>query len=172
KFMLAVPKTPEMEALLQPFGALDDGEFERVSVSDYKKRLVVEVYCELSAEADVWEEEDSMQELAEVLAEVRGELLEGNVSFLQAVADFYGATADGDEEEEEDEEEAAAPPAEWSKAQLQEECGQRGIEFRKSWSKEQLREALIASSKRAGGVGKPGKLSRAARRIVDNLEHR
>jgi hypothetical protein len=171
-FMMAVPKTPEMEALLEPFDDLVD-EYQRMSVHDYGQRLVVDVYCQFAEDSDLWEDEDSLDDLAKLLAKIRRELLDGNVSFLQAVADFYGATADGEEEEVEDEEAPAPQPPEWSKAQLQEECGRRGIEFRKSWSKEQLRDALTApAGGRPGGVGKPGKLSAAARRIVDNLEQR
>jgi hypothetical protein len=170
-FMIAVPKTPQLETVLAPFHNLDD-DFRRMDVHDYGQRLVVEVFCQFAGDADLWEEDDSFEALARLLARIRHELLEGNVSFLQAVADFYGASADG--EEDEPEEEAAAPPAEWTKAQLQEECRRRGIDFRKSWGKEQLREALSTPARPGGGAprGKPGKLSRAARRIVDALEYR
>jgi hypothetical protein len=175
--MIAVPKTPALEELLRPFQSLDDGEFERLSVNDYGKRLVVDVYCEF---ADVYpqfvEGEDAFEELVEVLAKIRGEVLEGDVSFLQAVADFYGAEPeDGDEE---DGEESGGPPEEvhagWSKAELQQECTRRGVAFRKSWNKDQLREALASTSSpaRRSAVGKPAKLSRAARLIVDSLGHR
>jgi hypothetical protein len=113
--------------------------------------------------------------------------MQGNVSFVQAVADFYGVE---NEDEEEGEEAATAPaprpPAEWatwSKAKLQQECDRRGIAYRKSWTKPQLLEALTVSlatavarsgpdSKRPARHPSPLKLSRAAREIVDALEHR
>jgi hypothetical protein len=177
--MIAVPKTPQMQRLLQPFHDIDDGEFTRLDVHDYGKRLAIEIFCEFDYEGPVFSwGEDALEELVELLAEIRGEILGGDVSFLQAVADFYGA----DEEEEEDEEvetepAPAEPPADWSKGQLQEECARRGIAFAKSWTKAQLREALRSASgapvsrARPPRGEKPAKLSRAARRIVDSLTH-
>src|SRR5437764_10748366 len=44
--MIAVPKTPQMVGVLSPFQGLDDGEFMRLDVHDFGKRLAVEVYCE------------------------------------------------------------------------------------------------------------------------------
>jgi hypothetical protein len=175
--MIAVPKTPQMEQLLRPFHDLDDGEFTRLDVHDYRKRLVVEVYGEFDAEGPLWNwGEDVFEELVELLAEIRKELLQGNVSFLEAVAQFYGA---GTEDEEDGGSEATAPPfeppAEWTRVELQQECTRRGVEFRKSWTKDQLREALAAAAApttRPGHGGKPPKLSPAARRIVDSLTHR
>jgi hypothetical protein len=165
--MIAVPKMPEMEKLLAPFSSLDDGEFERISVADYGKRLVVDLYCHFPEGSPGGESDDDFENLVELLAVIRKEIMKGDVSFLQAVADFYEA----DEEQDEDEEEAPETevPANWTKAELQQECTRRGIEFAKSWTKEQLREAL--ASPRAGKVGKPGKLSKAARSIVDCLGH-
>ncbi|HKI32943.1 MAG TPA: hypothetical protein VKA46_13910, partial [Gemmataceae bacterium] len=104
----------------------------------------------------------------------------GDASFLQAVAEFYG-----EREEEEDEEVEAAPPsweppAEWDKARLQEECSRRGVAFRKSWTKAQLRQALTAAARapvsrsraRPPQGRKPPKMSRAARQIVDSMTQR
>jgi hypothetical protein len=130
---IAVPKTPAMEALLRPFHDLDDGEFYRLDVHDYGKRLGIEVYSELAADSPLWETEDAFEELVELLAQIREEILGGDVSFLQAVADFYGA---GQEDEAEDSEEhdktssRAEPPADWTKADLQQECSRRGITSR------------------------------------------
>jgi hypothetical protein len=174
--MIAVPKTPQLERLLRPFRDRDDGEFVRLDVHDYGKRLAVEVYCEFDYSGPLWgNQEDAFEELVELLAEVRAELLAGDVSFLQAVAEFYGA---GAEEEGDDVEAGPAqpgPPAEWTKAQLQQECARRGAPFRKSWTKDRLRQALAAGPPSPAGPargGKPRKLSRAARRIVESLEHR
>jgi hypothetical protein len=176
--MMAVPRTARMVTLLRPFHDLSDGEFIRLDVHDYGKRLAVEVYCEFDYEGPLFEGRgDTLEDLSELLAEIRAEVLQGDVSFLQAVADFYEAGA----EEDEDEEEAAAPPANWTKAELQEECARRGIAFRKSWTKDELRDALAAvplpparayrppAQKPPGG--KPPKLSRAARTIVNSLGH-
>ena len=46
--MIAMPKTPQMVALLQPFHDLDDAEYRRLDVYDYGKRLAV--ICESGAE--------------------------------------------------------------------------------------------------------------------------
>jgi hypothetical protein len=174
--MIAVPKTLQMEQLLRPFHDLDDGEFTRLDVHDYRKRLVVEVFCEFDAEGPLWNwGEDVFEELVELLAVVRKELLQGNVSFLEAVAQFYGAGAeDGEDSGHEATAPPSEPPAEWTRAELQQECTRRGVAFRKSWTKDQLREALTAAAgptTRPGRGGKPPKLSRAARRIVDSLTH-
>src|SRR5262249_9837792 len=148
--MIAVPKTPQTVALLRPFQALDDGEFERLSVHDYGKRLVIDIFCELDESAPLWEShDDEFEELVELLEVVSGEIIRGDVSFLQAVADFYRADEDGEAEDGEAEDDSsaadAAPPADWSKSDLQQECARRGIAFRKSWTKDQLREALTAA---------------------------
>jgi hypothetical protein len=171
--MIAVPRTPQLEERLRPFHDLDDGDFVRVDVHDYGGRLAVEVFCEFDYEGPLWDyESDALEDLVELLAQIRKEILAGDVSFLQAVADFYGARAE--EAGEEGEAEAVPPevPEEWSKAELQRECERRGIAFRKSWTKDQLRQALTAEarvSRSPAPAGKPGKLSRAARRIVDSL---
>src|SRR5262249_4451053 len=171
--MIAVPKTPQMERLLRPFHDLDDGEFMRLDVHTYPKRLAIDIFCEFEYDGPLWSShEDTFEELVELLAELRAEILQGNVSFLQAVADFYMTDA----EDEEDSEEGTGapprwePPAEWTKPQLQQECTQRGIAFRKSWNKDQLREALAAAAvplapvsrtlARSTRGGKPPKLSR------------
>jgi hypothetical protein len=179
--MIAVPKAPQLQALLLPFHDIDDGEFTRLDVHDYGKRLAVEVFCEFDYEGPLWSRYgDSLEKLVEVLAEIRAEILRGDVSFLQAVADFYGGEADEPEDEEAGDEEAPEEPsANWSKAQLQEECTRRGIAFRKSWTKDQLRAALASSprapvSRSAGRPPRgqaPPKLSRAGRKIVDSLTH-
>ena|ERR1043165_9960981 len=168
KLMIAVPKTKDREELLEVFHDIDDGEFVRLDVHDYGKRLGIEVYCEFDYEGPVFQShEDPLEELVELLVEVRGEIIEGNISFLQAVAAFYLSET----EESEDEEEDFEVPEDWSKAQLQEECERRGIAFRKSWTKDELRQALTSAVSPMDRIGKPGKLSRAASRIVKSLTH-
>ncbi|HEX5271201.1 MAG TPA: hypothetical protein VFW33_11960, partial [Gemmataceae bacterium] len=175
--MIAVAKTPQMEQLLRPFHDLDDGEFVRLEVHDYRKRLAVEIHCEFDYEGALWNHhDDSLETLVELLAEIRADIIRGDVSFLQAVADFYGTEAD---EGADDEAEAGTahedPPADWGKARLQEECVRRGVAFRKSWTKDQLRQALASAGRaplsrsRPPRGSTPVKLSRAARQIVDSL---
>jgi hypothetical protein len=179
--LIAVPKTPQTEELLRPFHDLDDGEFVRLDVHKYRKRLAIQIFCELDADGPLWNShEDPLEALVELLAEIRAEILRGDVSFLQAVAEFYESEEDEEEEDVEDEPPAPEPSAEWTKAQLEEECARRGIAFRKSWTKAQLREALASAAHRptptsrasASRGQKPPKLSRAARRIVESLGHR
>ena len=69
--LIAVPKTRQLEALLRPFHDLDDGEFTRVDVYDYGKRLGIEVYCELSADSRLWETDDPFEDLVALLAQWR-----------------------------------------------------------------------------------------------------
>jgi hypothetical protein len=63
---------------------------------------------------------------------------------------------------------------------LQRECVRRGITFRKSWTKDRLRQVLTAAVAPAAGSGSPDRpsrtgearnLSRAARRIVESLTY-
>lgn len=174
--MIAVPKTPQMAALLQQFHDLDDGEFVRLDIHDYGKRLAVEVFCEFGGDCPLWQEgEDVFEELVESLAVIRSEIMQGNVSFLHAVAEFYGLGAEEVGEDIEEEQPSSAPPEDWSKAELLKECSRRGLPFRKSWTKDQLRESLATPLSRPPATrhrGKPPRLSRAASRIVQSLERR
>lgn len=134
---------------------------------------------------------DTFQTLVKLLAKIREEIIQGNVSFLQAVMDFYGASEDEDEDEDEAEASEEEPEAEeeasvqqqqpWHLTipQLQAECKRRGITYSKSWPKQRLIDALCLPAPSA--PAKPGrpqassakapKLSSAARKIVDSLEH-
>jgi hypothetical protein len=183
--MIAVPKTPALEALLRPFQDARGYNDQGVEVDDYGRRLAVVVYISFNYEGPAFDyrEEDHLEHLAELLVDIRREILEGNVSFPQAVASFYGADDDEDDGEPEEEEPpapASAPPldANLSKVELQQECTARGISYRKSWNKDQLREALQAAQgpgappAHAGAVAKgpPAKLSHSARVIVDSLD--
>jgi hypothetical protein len=182
--MIAVPKTDQTEELLAPFQDARGYDDLGVEVADYGRRLVVVIYCMFDYGGPAFQSgEDTLEELVELLVEIRREILQGNVSFLQAVASMYGA---GEDEEEEEADETAPPPApairlaeNLSKAELQRECTARGISFAKSWTKDRLRTALaateqartsITSSARKAATGKPQKLSSAARRIVDSLD--
>lgn len=176
--IIAVPKTPQTDALLAPFQDARGYDDQGVEVEDYGRRLAIRIYCMFDGGGPVFPSgEDPLEELVEQLAVIRAEILKGDLSFLQAVAAFYGA---GEEEEDEEEPGAvqgqAALPAwkDMSKAELQEVCAARGLPFRKSWSKGQLREALEAATsppaKKSLPHGKVPKLSKAARSIVDSLD--
>jgi len=175
--MIAVPKTAEMKDLLKPFRDARGYDDLGVDVEDYGRWLVVVVYCAFDANGANFESEtqDPFERLARLLARVRAEILRGDTSFLQAVVSFYQE----DEEEESAENGGAAAtgqplPEHLSKAELQALCASRGIPYRKTWAKAQLRKAIEATTlpkPRDSGVRrKRPKLSRAAEEIADNLE--
>jgi hypothetical protein len=182
--MIAVPKTADMQSLLAPFQDARGYDDLGIDVEDYGRRLVINVYCMFDYGGPLFEfsyDEDSLEQLVEMLAEIRGEILQDNVSFLQAVASYYGADEDEEEEPADSQELAGSArrgAADLSKAELQQECTSRGIDFRKSWTKDQLRAALRAAgqgpapvkSAGRGAKGRPAKLSPAARNIVASLD--
>jgi hypothetical protein len=183
--MIAVPKNPEMKAILAPFADARGDNDQGVELQEFSKRLVVIVYCQLADDgadlADDDEDDGPLDFLVRLLAKIRAELLAGNTSFLTAVAEFYGGF-DEDEDEDEDEEKSSDDRDEssatsfddMSKAELQQECEKRGTRYRKSWTKARLVEALVASgmprSRDKSKTGSTPKLSRAAKTIVDQLE--
>jgi hypothetical protein len=172
--MIAVPRTPQREALLQPFHDLADGEFQRIAVHTYPRRLAIELYCEFDYEGPLFQRgNEPLESLVDVLADIRAEILQGNVSFLNAVAQFYQAGAEDEEGAEEGETEVPAePPAAWTKAELQQECRRRGIPVRQALASAALPPAGASrAAVRQTRKGKAPKLSRAARRIVDSLTH-
>jgi hypothetical protein len=182
--MIAVPKTPELKEALAEFSDARGDNDLGVDIQEYRKRMAVTVYCQFVdegvefLEGDYYDS-DIHEKLVDLLAKVRSDLIEGNTSFLSAVAEFYHAF---DEDEDQDEEEAsddgegssAATLDEMSKSELQEECDRRGADYKKSWTKAQLLKAL-ASKRPARPRGKTRagsrKLSRAARTIVNQLEN-
>ena len=184
--MIAVPKTPQMRAILAPFTDARGYDDQGVDVQEFPKRLVVTICCQFEGNGVNFirnHDNDALDGLVGRLAKIRSELIQGDTSFLTAVADFY----DGLEEDEEDEEESsndrsirssAQPFEDMSKAELKQECERHGIPYRKSWTKAQLQEALIASqpasarSKSKRGKAKESKprLSRAGQTIVNELE--
>ncbi len=176
--MIALPKTAETQALLAPFTDARGYDDQGVEVKDYGERLVVIVYCAFEGNGVEFAgdryDEDVMEVLVDLLVQVRAELMRGDVSFLQAVVAFYG----GDEADEEDAEEGPPMPPPTaaleglSKAELQQRCAERGIAYRKSWTKAQLSDALAATTPAPRAArpkeGAP-RLSRAARSIVDQM---
>jgi hypothetical protein len=182
--MIAVPKTPEMDSRLAPFFDARGYDDQGVEVLEFAKRLVVTIYCHFEGDGVNFGDDydgDPHEDLVDLLAKIRAELIKGDTSFLTAVAEFY----DGLEEDDEDEEDAdratdsSAPSFEgMSKAELQQECERRGITYRKSWRKDELQEALIVSqpaparsqSKGAKAKGSKPRLSRAGQTIVNELE--
>ncbi len=97
---VAVPKTPEMKKLLAPFRDARGYDDLGVDVDDYRSRLVVTVFCTFSADGGEFPCSDVFKYLVKRLAKVRKEILQGNVSFLEAVASYYDAGEEEDEEEE------------------------------------------------------------------------
>lgn len=195
--MIAVPKNPQTIALLEPYKDARGYEDLGVDVEDYGPRLVVSVYCMFDYGGPVFEyDEDSLDSLVERLVKIRSELLGGNDAFLRAVAEYYGAD-EVDEDDDETEESILAPPApamgsldQMTKDDLIQECTARGIEWRKSWTKDRLRTALVSAAKgalpparvspeprqapkkqraRTSPEHKPGKLSKEAGQIVSSL---
>jgi hypothetical protein len=155
--MIAVPKTSEMKTLTYPFADARGYDDQGVQIEEYGERLVATVFCSFEADGANFGgyDDDPLEEIVELLTRIRSELIAGDVSFLQAVADFYSAEEDeveydeGGEDDEADEDEDERPERlplavldSLSKGELQEQCEARGIEFRKSWTKARLLEAL------------------------------
>ena len=150
-----------------------------IEVVEYKKRMAVAIYCQFEGEGvnliDQYDDTDALSTLVDLLAKVRAELMEGDTSFLNAVAEFYNALDEDEKSSEDDEEPSSMSIDDMSKTDLQQECERRGITYRKSWTKAQLQEALAASRAsrtraRPRKGGRP-KLSQAAQTIVGQLEN-
>jgi hypothetical protein len=176
--LIAVPKTPEMRAILAPFTDARGYDDQGVEVQEFRKRLVIAIYCQFEGNGvNFVENYDSNPDegLVELLAKIRAELLEGNTSFLEAVVEFYGGLEEDDEEEPSEQRVRASVTSydDMSKTELQKECKTRGITYRKSWTKAQLQEALVASGPaplKDKPKGRKARLSRAARTILAELE--
>jgi hypothetical protein len=173
--IIALPKTPQTQTLLAPFTDARGYDDQGVEVEDYGKWLVVVIYCAFEGNGVEFADydEDALETLVDLLVKVRAELIGGDTSFLEAVVSFYG----GDEADEDDGERPTPPSITaldaLSKGELQQQCEARGIAYRKSWTKAQLRDVLAAaapSPPRAGRKGRAPRLSRAAQKIVDQLE--
>src|SRR5262249_1122560 len=108
--MIAVPKTPGMKAILDPFTEARGYNAQGVGVRAFRKRLVVPIYCQFEGNgvefADHYDS-NPHEGLVKLLARIRAELIAGDTSFLEAVTEFYDALEeDEDEDEGEDEEES------------------------------------------------------------------
>ena len=94
--MIAVPKTPEMKAALAAFPDARGDNDQGVDIEEYGKRMAVTIYCQFEGDGvdflDGDYDSDIHEILVELLAKVRAELIEGNTSFLAAVAEFYDAS--------------------------------------------------------------------------------
>jgi hypothetical protein len=175
--MIAVPKTAELKSILAPFKQARGDNDRGVEVIEYPKRMAIAVYCQFEGEGVNFASRDGdpLQRLVELLAKIRAEIIEGNTSFLTAVAEFYNALDEEEDEEESSDDRSATSFDNMTKTELQLECERRGIACRKSWTKARLQEAL-APPPAARGRGKPDskanppKLSRAAKSIVGQLE--
>jgi hypothetical protein len=175
--MIALPKTPQTQALLVPFTDARGYDDQGVEVEDYGKRLVVVIYCAFEGNGVEFAgyDEDALETLVDLLVKVRAELIDGDTSFLEAVVSFYGGgetDEDGGDEERPMPSTTAALDA-LSKGELQQQCEARRIAFCKSWTKAQLRDALAATAPtppRARPQGRGTRLSGAAQKIVGQLE--
>jgi hypothetical protein len=179
--MIALPKDPPTKARLAPFAEARGNNDQGVVVEEYGERLAVVIYCSFEGSGVEFAGYDDgpLDTLADLLVKVRAQLIEGDTSFLEAVVSFYrGDEEDEDDEEKEDDQPHLTPPTAaaldaLSKGELQQQCEARGIDFRKSWTKAQLREALAATapaSSRARPKGRKPRLSRAAQRIINELD--
>ena len=90
--MIALPKTPQTQALLAPFTEARGYDDQGVEVEDYGKRLVVVIYCAFEGNGVEFAgyDEDALETLVDLLVKVRAELIGGDTSFLEAVVSFYG----------------------------------------------------------------------------------
>jgi hypothetical protein len=177
--MIALPKNAQTRAMLAPFRDARGYDDQGVEVEDYGKRLVVVVYCafEDSGVEFAGYDDDALETLVDLLVKVRGELMGGDTSFLEAVVSFYGGDeSDEDEAGTREKRLAPSPPAaldDLSKSELQERCKAAGVAYRKSWTKTQLRDALAAAAPATTGtrpVRRRLRLSRVAQKIVSQLE--
>ena len=175
--MIALPKTPQTQALLAPFTEARGYDDQGVEVEDYGERLVVVIYCAFEGNGVEFAgyDDDALETLVDLLVKVRAEMIGGDNSFLEAVVSFYGGD-ESDEDEAEGERPTPPPTAAFdalSKGELQQQCEVRGIVFRKSWTKAQLRDALAATAPTPPGARPQGaQLSPLPRRekIVSQLE--
>src|SRR5579883_2060425 len=169
--MIAVPKTAAMRAILAPFTDARGSNDQGVEVQEFRKRLVVTIYCQFESNGVNFAEDydsDPHEGLVGLLAKIRSELVEGDTSFLAAVAELYDGLEENEAGDDRATDSSTAPFEGMSKAELQQACERRGITYRKSWRKDQLQEALIAAqpaparskSQRKAKASKP-KLSRA-----------
>jgi len=99
--MIAVPKTAEMKEILAPFKEARGDNDQGVEVIEYNKRMAVAIYCQFEGEGvnfvDEYDEGDALNTLVNLLSKIRAELIEGDTSFLTAVAEFYGALDEDDD---------------------------------------------------------------------------
>ncbi len=176
--MIALPKTSEMQALLAPFAEALGYNDQGVNVEEYGQRLVVVIFCAFEGDAVefVGDDQDALETLVDLLVKIRDELKGGDTSFLEAVVSFYGGD-EPDEDDDDDQRATTSPTAALetlSKGELQQECKARGIAFRKSWTKAQLCDALLATASTPPAVrpkGRKSRLSPAAQKIVSQLRY-
>lgn len=179
--MIAVPHSSGMEALLAPYREARGYDDLGVEVENFGRHLCISIHCMFDYGGPLFEyKEDPIENLVELLGKIRREIMDGDVSFLQAVASFYEAELDGEEEEAPQKPIALSASRDpRTKSELQRLCSERGIAFRKSWTKEQLLSALASvqgegvvsqAPARSAPKKSPPQLSKSARRIVGSLE--
>lgn len=168
-FMIAVPQTPKTKPLPMRYSDARGYDDLGVDVEKFGSRWVISIYCVLDYNELTPEfvDDDPMENLVKLLVAIRKEIIKGDFSFLNAVVEFYGEDAEHQEDEH-----AQIPHLDptLTKAQLEAECRRRGVTFRKTWNKDQLRAALDqqpVKEPRALGKG----LSRMARKLLHCLGH-
>ena len=87
--VIGFPRTPEMEELLEPFDEAGGSDDLGIRVEECETRLVVQVACDFREGLLAKHEDDLLEFLVRRLVHIREEILEGNVSFLEAVVCFY-----------------------------------------------------------------------------------
>ena len=174
--MIALPKTPQTQALLAPFTEARGYDDQGVEVEDYGKRLVVVIYCAFEGNGVEFAgyDEDALETLVDLLVKVRAELIGGDTSFLEAVVSFYGG--DESDKDEADGERLGAD----SRGARRLEQGR--VAARMRGPRDRLPQVMdegpaprrpgrnSANSSRCQAQGRESRLSRAAQKIVGQLE--
>ena len=167
-FTIAVPQTAKTKPLPTRYSEARGYDDLGVDVERFGARWAVSIYCVLDYNelAPQFADDDPMERLVKMLVALRKEIMNGDLSFLDAVVKFYT------DDEEQLGEEGQSSPA-WrdpslTKVQLQAECLHHGIAIRKTWTKDQLRAALEKQPRGERRVQRKG-LSRPALELLGCL---
>jgi hypothetical protein len=167
-FMIAVPQTANTKPLPTRYSDARGYDDLGVDVEKFGSRWAISIYCVLDYNelAPELVDDDPMENLVKLLVAVRKEIMKGDFSFLDAAVKFYGEEVAQLQTGERDQTARFDPKL--TKAQLEAECQRHGIDVRKSWTKDQLRDALEKQPHRERRAQSKG-LSRAARQLLDCL---
>jgi hypothetical protein len=167
-FMIVVPQMANTKPLPTRYSDARGYHDLGVEVEKFGSRWAISIYCVLDYNelAPAYVDDDPMENLVKLLVAVRKEIIKGDFSFLDAVVNFYGEEAEQLPTGECDQTARFDPKL--TKAQLEADCQRHGIVVRKSWTKEQLRNALEKQPREERRAQSKG-LSRAARQMLDCL---